>query len=56
MATFIVGLILAVELFFACRHVVRNFRDGKEDCCGGTCPGGCGSCKSCQSLGISQKP
>ena len=47
MATFVLGVILAVALFFACRHVVRNFRDGKEDCCGGSCPGCSGSCKGC---------
>ena len=34
MATFIVGAIVAVALFFAIRHVYHNFRDGKEDCAG----------------------
>ena len=36
MSTFIVGSFLAVALFFAVRHVYRNLRDGKEDCCGST--------------------
>ena len=48
MSTFIVGLFLAVALFFAVRHVYRNLRDGKEDCCGSA---GCDSCCSgCHSL------
>jgi hypothetical protein len=47
MATFIVGLVLVVALFFAVRHVYRNLRDGKEDCCGG---GGCQCCSGCHSL------
>lgn len=47
MATFLLGVLLAVALFFAVRHIVRIFRDGKEDCCGGTCPGCSGSCKGC---------
>ncbi len=47
MSTFIVGLVLAVALFFALRHVYRNLRDGKEDCCGGG--GGCSCCSGCGS-------
>jgi len=43
MATFIVGAVLLVALFFALRHVYRNFRDGREDCAGCS---GCSGCKS----------
>lgn len=44
--TLVVGVIVAIGLFFAVRHVYRNFRDGKEDCAGNC--GGCGgSCSSC---------
>lgn len=32
MATFIVGVILAIGLYFALRHVYYNFRLGKSDC------------------------
>ena len=35
MPTFITGLIVATGLYFALRHVYRNFRDGREDCAGG---------------------
>ena len=49
MSTFIVGLCLAVALFFAVRHVYRNLRDGKEDCCGST-GGSCSCCGGCHSL------
>ena len=44
MASFIVGAIVAVLLFFALRHVYHNVKAGKEDCCGGSCSGGCGGC------------
>lgn len=40
MATFIVGAIITVGLYYALRHVYRNFRMGREDCCGGNCAGG----------------
>ena len=46
MATLLVGVLLRVALYFALRHVVRNLREGKEDCCGG-CPGCHGGCSSC---------
>lgn len=49
MSTFIVGLVLAVALFFAVRHVYRNWRDGKEDCCGSS-GGGCSCCSGCHGL------
>lgn len=41
MADYIAGTILALALFFALRHVYRNFREGKDDCaaCGGHCSG-----------------
>ena len=47
MATMIVGALLCVALFFAGRHIYRNFRDGKEDCyCGSSgCSGHCAGCK-----------
>lgn len=32
MATFIVGVILAIGLYFALRHVYYNIRMGKSDC------------------------
>ncbi|MCR5757919.1 MAG: FeoB-associated Cys-rich membrane protein [Selenomonas sp.] len=47
MATYVVGAILAVALFFALRHVFNNFRSGKNDCCGnsiGSCGGSCAGC------------
>ncbi|SFT43267.1 Virus attachment protein p12 family protein [Selenomonas sp. GACV-9] len=50
MATFIVGAVLAVALFFAVRHVYRNFRDGKEDCCGSSGGSSCSCCSGCHSL------
>ena len=37
MATYIVGALLLIAFYFAMRHVYRNIRDGKEDCCGGSC-------------------
>lgn len=46
MATLLVGGCVLVAFFFALRHVVWNFREGKEDCCGG-CPGCHGGCSSC---------
>lgn len=49
MSTFIVGLVLAVAMFFAVRHVYRNWRDGKEDCCGST-GGSCSCCSGCHGL------
>lgn len=49
MATYVVGAILAVALFFALRHVYNNFRTGHNDCCGSESTGcGCG-CSGCQS-------
>ena len=48
MSTFIAGLVIAVALFFAMRHVYRNLRDGKEDCCGS---GGCECCSGCHDMG-----
>ncbi|WP_295157895.1 FeoB-associated Cys-rich membrane protein [Selenomonas sp. AE3005] len=52
MATFVVGAVLAVALFFALRHVYENFRDGKHDCCGTESSGsGCGcGCAGCQGV------
>lgn len=47
MATYIVGAVLAVALYFAVRHVYRNFRDGREDCCGSS---DCSCCSGCHSL------
>ncbi len=44
MATFIVGAIVAVGLYYALRHVYRNFRMGREDCCGGNCAACSGHC------------
>ena len=49
MATFIVGGLVAVALFYALRHVYRNFRAGREDCCGGNCSSCGGGCPSCHS-------
>ena len=49
MATLLVGVLLLVALYFALRHVVRNLREGKEDCCGG-CPGCHGGCSGCHPL------
>ena len=37
MATYVVGAFVAVVLFFAVRHVYRNFCLGREDCCGSSC-------------------
>ena len=37
MANYVLGALLAVAFYFAIRHIYRNFRDGKEDCCGGSC-------------------
>lgn len=34
MATYVLGAIILVALFFAARHVFRNFSEGKHDCCG----------------------
>ena len=34
MATYVVGLILAVIFVLAFRHVWNNFKSGKHDCCG----------------------
>lgn len=44
MATFITGAIVAVGLYYALRHVYRNFRMGREDCCGGNCSACSGHC------------
>lgn len=49
MATWIVGIIIAIGLYFALRHVYRNFRDGREDCAGGGCSGCSGSCSGCHT-------
>ena len=46
MATFIVGAMIAVGLYYALRHVYRNFRMGREDCCGGNCAACSGHCGS----------
>ncbi|MBQ1867689.1 MULTISPECIES: FeoB-associated Cys-rich membrane protein [Selenomonas] len=47
MATFIVAAVLAVALFFALRHIYRNFHEGKSDCCGASeCSGSCCGCHS----------
>jgi hypothetical protein len=49
MATYIVGLVLAVALFFALKHVYHNFVSGHNDCCGSE-SGGCGcGCADCHS-------
>ena len=52
MATYIVGAFVAAAFFFAVRHVYRNFRTGKEDCCGSSCS----SCKEhepcCHEVGM----
>lgn len=53
MPTFITGLIVATGLYFALRHVYRNFRDGREDCAGG-CAGCQGHCHDCRVI-ISKK-
>ena len=44
MATCSVGAIVAVGLYYALRHVYRNFRMGREDCCGGNCAACSGHC------------
>lgn len=44
MATFLVSALVAAAFFFAVRHVYRNFRDGKEDCCGD-----CSGCHGCSA-------
>ena len=49
MATYVVGAILAVALFFALRHVYNNFRTGHNDCCGNESSGGGCGCSGCQS-------
>ena len=50
MATYIVGLVLAVALFFALKHVYHNFVSGHNDCCGSESSGGCGcGCSGCHS-------
>ncbi|WP_338623416.1 FeoB-associated Cys-rich membrane protein [Selenomonas sp. TAMA-11512] len=48
MSTWIVGALVAIALFFAFRHIWRNFREGKSDCYAGStscssCQGGCAS-------------
>ena len=48
MATFVVGVLVAVALFFAVRHVYRNFCMGREDCCG--------NCSSCDEHSSSCHP
>ena len=40
MASIILGAIVAVLLFFALRHVYHNVKEGKEDCCSGSCSTG----------------
>jgi len=37
MATYVVGAFVAAAFFFAVRHVYRNFRLGRKDCCGSSC-------------------
>ena len=47
MATYVVGAVLAVALFFAVRHVYNNFRTGHNDCCSSSeCNCGCSGCHS----------
>ena len=46
MATYVVGLILAVIFVLAFRHVWNNFKSGKHDCCG---------CDACSSKAVSSK-
>lgn len=49
MATYIVGIVLAIALSFALKHIYNNFRDGHSDCCGstgGSCNCGCSGCHS----------
>ncbi|MFC2767270.1 MAG: FeoB-associated Cys-rich membrane protein [Mitsuokella sp.] len=50
MATFVVGVVLVIALFFALRHIYRNFCAGREDCCGGSCRSCSGHCSSCRSF------
>ena len=51
MATYIIGLVLAVALFFALKHVYHNFVSGHNDCCGSE-SGGCGcGCDRCPYAG-----
>lgn len=46
-ATIILSIALLAALFFAVRHIVNNFREGREDCCPGSGSGGCGCCSHC---------
>ena len=56
MATYIVGLVLAVALFFALKHVYHNFVSGHNDCCGSESGGcGCGGC-GCGCSGCHGEP
>ena len=52
MATFIVGIFVAIALFFALRHVYQNFRAGKDDCCGSSCSSCGGKCSACHPSAI----
>jgi len=49
LATIILGIVLAAALFFAVRHIVNNFREGREDCCPGS-GSGCSCCSHCASV------
>lgn len=49
MATYILGAIILVALFFALKHVANNLAQGKEDCYGG-----CGGCSGCTKCGTSK--
>jgi hypothetical protein len=41
MADVVVLALLLTGMYYALRHVVRNFRNGREDCCG--------DCTACHS-------
>ncbi|MDY6296234.1 MAG: FeoB-associated Cys-rich membrane protein [Schwartzia succinivorans] len=50
MATFVCAVLVAAALFFALRHIYRNFIKGESDCCGTSgcsCGDSCGGCSSC---------
>lgn len=41
LSTTILGILILTGMFFALRHVFNNMKNGKHDCCGGSCDGGC---------------